>query len=339
MKRVTINDVAKVAGVSRQTVSRAMNDKGEISPDTKKRVMAAVRELGYQPNRMAQSMVTRRTRTVGVVLADITNPFFPEVAKGIQDTARSNDYNILLCNSADEEGVEIATLYSLAAQGVDGIILFAHQTTNAELQTFADGFDGPIVVVNRFFKHPKVQMIIVDNLKGAKTAVSHLINQGHTAIGFITNAVEHASQMRRVQGYKETLAEHGLPQPESWIAYTEPTLQGGYEAAKKLLQEHKDLTAVFTYNDLLAIGTMRACKEIGRRVPEDIEIIGFDDILLASMVAPTLSSVHVDKYKLGQTAMKHLLKLIDDKDEPFTTIHIDVELVLRESTKNLGNIA
>lgn len=333
MKRVTINDVAKVAGVSRQTVSRAMNDKGEISPDTKKRVMAAVRELGYQPNRMAQSMVTRRTRTVGVVLADITNPFFPEVAKGIQDIARNNEYNVLLCNSDEEAGTEIKTLQSLAAQGVDGIVLFAHQTPDAELKAFADGFGGPIVVVNRFFQHPNVNMIMVDNLKGAKTAVSYLVNQGHKNIGLITNAVEHASQRRRVQGYKETLAEHSLPQPAKWVARTEPTLQGGYEAAKKLLQENEEITAVFTYNDLLAIGTMRACQEIGRRVPEDIEIIGFDDILLASMVTPALSSVHVDKYELGQTAMKRLLNILQNPEGIWSSVNIDVSLVLRETTK------
>lgn len=331
MKRVTINDVAKAAGVSRQTVSRAMNDKREISPETKERVMIAVEQLGYQPNRLAQGMVTRRTRSVGLILADITNPFFPEVARGVQDTARDNDYNVLLCNSDEDPKVEVATLYSLAAQGVDGIILFAHKASDEDLLGFADNY-SPILIVNRVLEHPNIVQLMVDNLHGSRLAVAHLVGKGHVHIGMLANAFNNPDLIRRVQGYKAVLREHGMPLREEWIAQAAPTLQGGYECARRLLTEFGEITAVFTYNDLMAIGALRACQDMGRRVPEDVEIIGFDDILMASMVTPALSSVRVDKYQLGQMAITRLLDMIDHPEEHFSSIHMDVELVLREST-------
>ena len=331
MKRATIEDVAALAGVSRQTVSRAINNKGEISQATKEKVLAAVKELGYQPNRLAQGMVTQRTRTVGLVVPDITNLFFPEVARGVQDAGRLRDYNVLLCNTDDKPEEEIQTMYSLAAQRVDGIITMGSKASVKELTTFANTF-RPIVMINRFFEHPHVTVVDVDNFRGAVLAVNHLIDLGHVNIGMLANKDFTRSQLRRVQGYKQALQDHNLAINEAYILDAPPTLQGGYSALAELVKQHPEITAVFTYNDLMALGAIRAAYDLGKHVPTDIAIIGFDDIGMAAMFTPSLSSVRVDKYAIGQKAMSRILYMLDHPHDAYDTIHMEVALVVRESS-------
>ncbi|WP_420630254.1 LacI family DNA-binding transcriptional regulator [Candidatus Leptofilum sp.] len=331
MKRATIEDVAALAGVSRQTVSRAINNKGEISKTTKEKVMAAVAELGYRPNRLAQGMVTQRTRTVGLVVPDITNLFFPEVARGVQDEGRLHDYNVLLCNTDDKPEEEIKTMYSLAAQRVDGIITMGSKATTKELTVFANTF-RPIVFINRFFEHPHVSVINVDNFQGAHLAVSYLIKLGHRQIGMLVNEDFTRSQVRRVQGYQKALQDHGLSVVDAYLVDGAPTLQGGYAALSQLLSQFPQITAVFTYNDLMALGAIRAVHDLGKQVPADIAVMGFDDIGMAAMFTPSLSTVRVDKYAIGQLAMRRLLQMLDNPDTSSHTINIDVDLVIREST-------
>lgn len=331
MKRITIETVAQATGVSRQTVSRAMNDKGEISPETKERVLKAIQELGYQPNRLAQGMVTQRTKTVGLVMPDITNLFFPEVARGVQDAGRLHDYNVLLCNTDDEPEEEIRVLNSLAAQRVDGIFMIGSVADDVALAKFAD-FYSPIVMLNRFFEHPNVNLIIVDNERGAFLAVEHLIAQGRRTIGMLANLNFSRSQIRRVRGYEEALKHYGIPVDRSLIIGETSTLQGGYNALQQLMAIHPGVTAVFTYNDLMGLGAVRAARDLGKRVPEDIAVIGFDNIGMASMSTPSLSSIHVDKYAIGQKAMNRILDMLDRPDDSFATIEFGVELIQREST-------
>lgn len=331
MKRVTIEDVAQAAGVSRQTVSRAMNDKGEISPETKEHVLKTIQELGYQPNRLAQGMVTQRTKTVGLVMPDITNLFFPEVARGVQDAGRLHDYNVLLCNTDDDPEEEIRVLNSLAAQRVDGIFMIGSVADEAALTRFADIY-SPIVMLNRLFEHPNVNLIIVDNERGAFLAVEHLIAQGRRTIGMLANLNFSRSQIRRVRGYEEALNHYGIPMDRSLIIGETPTLQGGYNALQQLMAIHPGVTAVFTYNDLMGLGAMRAARDLGKCVPEDIAVIGFDNIGMASMATPSLSSIHVDKYAIGHKAMNRILDMLDRPDDSFATFEVGVELIQREST-------
>ena len=332
MKRVTIKDVAELAGVSRQTVSRAINDKGEISPATKERVMDAVEQLGYRPNRLAQGMVTQRTRTVGLVVPDITNPFFPEVARGVQDLARLNEYNVVLCNTDSGPEEEIKTLESLMAQGVDGIITFGNME-EVELQRFADKF-RPLILINRSIQHPNINLLLVDNARGAQLAVDHFANQQHRHIGMLTNTTTSHSNMRRVQSFQQAIANYQLPFDERYIVEAPANLEGGYQATRQLFDIIPEITAVFTYNDLMGIGALRACRDMGKQVPDECAIIGFDDIQLAAMVTPSLSTIHVDKYNIGQTAMERLLEMLEKPDTIFPPINLNVELILRESTLN-----
>ena len=330
MKRTTIEDVAQAAGVSRQTVSRAMNDKNEISQETKERVMRAVEELGYRPNRMAQSMVTQRTHMVGMLMADITNPFFPEVTRGVQDVAQANGYNVFVCNTDDRESLELQEMRSLAAQGVDGIIVFSHSASEENLRAFADTYQ-PMVFVNRALEHPHVSYMMVDNFLGAQLAVAHFATKQRTQIGMLTNNSATYLSSRRLIGFKKSLSDYSLPFAENRIIPEAPTLEGGYQAAHQLLDRYPEINAIFTYNDLMAIGALRACNERGRRVPEDIALIGFDDIQLARMTTPALSTIHVDKYALGQMAMNRVMEMINNPDETYPPIYINPELVIRET--------
>lgn len=328
---VTIEDVARVAGVSRQTVSRAMNDKDEISPATKEKVLAAIEKLGYRPNRLAQGMVTQRTGTVGLVVPDITNLFFPEVARGVQDAGRLHDYNVLLCNTDDDPREEMKTLRSLAAQRVDGIIMISSCADAAELASFIESY-APLVILNRRIEHPHVSSIMVDNMRGGFLATEHLISLGRRTVGMIASKAYKHSRMRRVEGYRQALLHYSLTPDDNLIVGGDATLKGGYDAMRQLAAQAQEVTAVFAYNDLIGLGAIRACHDLGKRVPADVAVIGFDDIGMAAMSNPSLSSIRIDKYDLGRRAMQRLLDMLDNPGIAYDTVYLDVELVPREST-------
>jgi LacI family transcriptional regulator len=328
---VTMRDVAQKAGVSIKTVSRVVNDQGEISDETRQRVMTAITELGYRPSRIARAMVTQRTHTVGMVIPDITNPFFPEVARGVQDLAQAKDYNVFICNTDEYGHEELQTLYSLADQAVDGIIVFTSIVSDEKLRAFADSF-RPIIAINRYFEHPNVGLVIVDNYRGARLAMAHLLEKGHTAIATLTGNSASPTKIRRVRGYSDALTEAGLPVNQNWIIPDTPNMTNGYQATRQLLTQYPQITAIFAYNDLLALGALRACFELGRRVPADCAVIGFDDIQFASMVTPSLTTVHYDKYALGQMAINRLFEMIETPQATFSSIDVEVKLMIREST-------
>lgn len=314
-----------------QTVSRAVNDKGEIRPETRERILKAVRELGYRPNRLARAMSTQQTHLVGLIVPNIMNPYFPEVLRGVQDEAITHDYNVLVCNSDDQPENELNILEVLASQGVDGIITFSSKIQARLLSKFADTF-RPLVFVNRFFEHPSTSLLRVDNMHGAQLAVDHFVKEGHTHIGMITNKDASFSTEPRVQGFVGKLKQHNRIVEDSKIVGASPTTNGGYQAATQLLNLRPEITALFAYNDLMAMGAIRACHDMGRAVPNDVSIIGFDDIQLASIYSPSLSSVRVDKYKLGRLALQRLLAMLDQPDAVYPPMHMSVELILREST-------
>jgi LacI family transcriptional regulator len=329
MKRITIDDVAKAAGVSRQTVSRAMNDKDEIKPETKARVMRAIKDLGYTPNRLAQGMVTRSTRTIGLVIGDVMNLFFAEVARGVQDVAQAHDYHVILYNTDNDGAIEERALRSLTAQGVDCIIGFIG-ISDEKLAAFADQ-NSPIVLINRAFHHPHVGTVIVDNRRGAKMAVAYLVQQKHTRIGMLTHNNLPPEQIRRVQGYREALTSAGVQSHEQWIGRGSPTLEGGYQAALALLTACPELSALFAYNDLMALGAVRAGRELGRTIPDDLAIVGYDDIVISALTNPALTTVRVHKYEIGRQAMQRFLTMQHEDLTSPELPEIEVELIIRES--------
>jgi len=329
---VTMRDVARQAGVSIKTVSRVVNNQAEISAETRQRVLAVIDELSYRPNKLAQGLVTQRTFAVGLVVGDITNPFFPEVARGVLDAAQTENYNVFLCNTDGNVQQELRTLESLAAHAVDGIIVYPSYDSENNLIAIAKAFH-PVVVINYTFDYPGVSNLMVDHRRGARLAVDYLAGKGHSRIGMLTGVQQPSlGRMRRIQGFREGLAAHDLLINDSWIMPSHgPTFESGYESARQLLSQHPEITAIFAYNDLLALGAIRACHDLGRRIPTDCAIVGFDDIQWAASASPSLTTIRINKYELGQQAMTRLLAMLVDPDDIFPTIYLDVELIERES--------
>ncbi|RPI58869.1 MAG: LacI family transcriptional regulator [Chloroflexi bacterium] len=331
---MTMRDVAQAAGVSIKTVSRVVNKQGEVSDETRRRVLATIQDLGYRPSKVARALVTQRTDTVGLILGDISNPFFSEVARGVLDTAQAEGYDVFLCNSDYDPEQEIRALHSLADHNVGGMIIFPCWENREKLRSFA-GLARSLVVVNRVFDpDPGMSLVLNDIRGGARLAVDHLAGKGHRSIGMLAGRAAPLQVMERVQGFREGLQAHGLPLVDDWIVADEckTDVERGYRAACRLVANHPQVTAVFAYNDLIAAGAIQACRELGRRVPGDLAIVGFDNIQFAAMVQPPLTTVHIDKYELGRQAVTRLMEMLNDPGSDLEPIHLDVELVIREST-------
>ena len=327
---VTLRDVAQDAGVSIKTVSRVVNNQGEISEATRQRVTASIEKLGYRPSKLARALVTQRTDTIGLVLGDITNPFFPEVARGVLDLAEPLGYDVFLCNSDGDHQREVRILHSLADHAVDGIIIFP--TFSLETMLGQVAVRGrPMVSVNRPFDGPWASSVMMHSYRGAKQAVNHLLAHQHRAIAMIAGQASDAPRLQRIKGYRDALLEHDVPVREEWILPGAPIQARGRESACELLMRYPEITAIFAYNDLLALGAMQACRELGRRVPDDCAIIGFDDIPLADSISPALTTVRVDKYELGRQAMNRLLQMLAEPGIELGPVWMDVELVVRQS--------
>ncbi|MEM7335302.1 MAG: LacI family DNA-binding transcriptional regulator [Chloroflexota bacterium] len=331
MKRgPTIDDVAKEAGVSRQTVSRAINNMTGISATTRERIMTIVDELGYRPNRLAQGMASKRSLTIGLIITDVTNPAHANVSRGIQDCAQSNNYNVFIRNTDSNKQNELEALNSFVSEGVDGIVLVGPRHTIDEIMNFADR-TLPIVVVHRYIKAPYVASILADVVGATKKALEYLFGAGHRSIGLITR-LGNLDNSNHLQGYKQAYQSRELTYSPDWVIQAERTLAGGYKGTQRLLSLNPEMTAIITYNDLMAIGAMKACSDMGRCVPDSVAIMGFDDIALSSYVTPSLSTIRFNGYEVGRVAMERLLDMVARPDVIFSPTLLDIELVIRDST-------
>lgn len=333
-QKATIRDVARVAGVSYQTVSRVINGKAEVKRDTRERVLGAMSQLNYRPSRIAQSLSTQRTYTIGLVVPNIANPYFSDVAHGLQHRARQHDYNIFLCNTGWDPVEELHVLNTLAAQQVDGIILHGSRCSEEELKSFLEMCRSPLILGGREFYGPGISTSATDDVQGATLAVKHLKAKGHTAIGLLVGekTAPTMSNARRLAAFRAALESCGLPIHEKWIRHGELTAPGGHSSAQQLLSCEREITALLAHNDLVAIGAIKACQEMGRNVPEDVAIIGFSDIDLAAMVTPTLTTIHIDTYSHGQQIMDRMLDMIDDPDREYPPLIAPADkLIVRES--------
>ncbi len=332
MKRPTMKDVASRADVSKSTVSHVINETRFVEDETKQRVLEAIKDLGYRPSMVARGLALQRTHTLGLVIVDMANPFFSELACGVLDAANAQGYDVFVCNSGAKVKAEMQALHSLADHNADGVIVFPSWRNEQRLREFAES-NRPLVVVNRDFQpHPDIGQIFMDTYKGARLAVDHLAGKGHRAIGMLAGYVAYSPVFRRVRGFDDAMAACGLPLRDGWVKpVAQPTIVRGREAAGELLAQHPELTAIFAYNDLLAMGAIQACQEMGRRVPEDCAIVGFDDIQMAELFTPSLTTVHVDKYELGRQAVTLLLKMLEEPETEIQPVFLDVRLVIRES--------
>jgi DNA-binding LacI/PurR family transcriptional regulator len=326
-----MRDVAQKAGVSIKTVSRVVNKQGEISEDTRQNVLKAINELGYRPSKIARALVTRRTDTIGLLIGDISNPYFSEVSRGVLVAAQEHDYDVFLCNTDFPDTVERA-VHSLIDHNIDGAIIYPTWDNLEWIQQFANQ-DLPIVLVNVDLEpRPGLAIILTDIKEGARIAVNHLYNQGHRNIGMIAGAVAPLDKIKRVQGYREALLANGLPFDSDLLILGLPIIDHGLNASKKLLTAHPEVTAIFCYNDLIAFGAMQGCAELGVRVPDECAIVGYDNIQFSAFVNPPLTSIHVDKYEIGAQAANCLLAMLEEPNKIFPQIKVNVSLIERAST-------
>ncbi len=334
-KKITIKDIARIAKVSHTTVSRALNDKSRIHPKTKERILSIAKELNYQPNFFARSLVTRRTRILGLVITTIANPFYTELAQGIETTARSLGYNIILCSTDYELSIEKQYIDMLRNKGVDGIIFTsAHLGDPNIIELAEEGF--PLILVNRRTYHPivkdKVDYVGVDNVLGGYLAVEHLIRLGHERIGIIGGSSESSVGFERVEGGKRAFETYGLEVKEEYFLEGDFLKESGYQGGKRFLKMEKPPTAIFATNDYMALGTYQALLEEGIRIPEEIALVGFNDIEFTSMRGIELTTIGQKKYEMGALAVKKLVERIEgDRTGSPKEIILEPELIIRKT--------
>jgi len=329
-QRITMADVASEAGVSLMTVSRVVNNKGEISDSTRQRVQTVINRLGYRPSDIARSLVTNRTGTIGLVVPDNSNPFFSEVARGVEQVAFEEGYSVFLCNTEEDPQRELAVLQSLEEKRVDGVILCSSRLEENELQTVLARHSA-VVLVNRRDPEGRFGAVLIDDVRGGRIIVEHLISRGHRKIGFLSGPARSFSGQQRAVGYRAALEAAGIPHRPEWERPCLPIVESGREVAHDLLSRHPEITALFCYNDLSAIGALHACADLGRRVPDDVAIAGFDDTPLAALVTPAVTTCRIPMTELGGQALRLLLDHIHNCTGRCQDVIIRPQLIIRAS--------
>ncbi|WP_054948725.1 catabolite control protein A [Numidum massiliense] len=330
---VTIYDVAREAGVSMATVSRVVNANPNVKPTTRKKVLDAIDRLGYRPNAVARGLASKKTTTVGVVIPDISGAFFAEVARGIEDIANMYHYNIILCNSDEKKEKEIRLINTLLEKQVDGLIFLGGEVTDEHKEAFRTT-SVPIVLTATFDDEKQWPSVNIDNLSAAIDATEILIDEGHKDIALISGPLtDPINGYSRYKGYRQALEAREIPFQEEYVRIGDYRYRSGMNVMKELLALDKPPTAVFAASDEMAVGAIHAIQDAGKRVPEDISVVGFDNIDIASMVRPLLSTIAQPMYDIGAVSMRLLTKLINKEsvEDPHVVLQYDV--MLRDSTK------
>lgn len=328
--RVTLEDVAREAGVSIMTVSRVMNNTGRISEETRTQVRAVAERLGYRPNRAARTLVTKRTMLIACIMPDITNPYFAEILQGVEDTAWQEGYNVLLMNTNENPDRECAVLAQLDDSTVDGVIACSSRIPDEQLIPLLRKHPA-VVTINRVLPKDIGSVVLSQRHIGhrAVLAAKYLYQTGRRRIGYL-QLVRGSSSFTSFDFVKALEAE-GITIDPAWCRRCPPVWKSGYEQGKMLLEEHPELEAVVGGNDLVTLGLMRAAIELGRKIPENLALVGADDILIASQVTPPLTTFRMDKYEIGAMASR-LLLLRMQGDYTYREMFFPEELVIRGTT-------
>lgn len=332
---VTIKDIAEKANVSITTVSMIINNKGDsFSEETRKKVLEIVKEMNYKPNALARSLVTKKTKTIGLILPDITNPFYPEIARAIEDVANSLGYNLILCNTDNKVEKEIEYIEILKEKYVDGIIFTTSSFSNT--RKFKDTIgDIPILILDENLDMEYTHGVFVDNIEGGYLAGKHLLDLGHRNIACITGPLVSKNSLDRLKGLEKAFLDYGFQIDENLIIEGSFKVESGMEAIDRL--KWGSYTALFASNDMMAYGAYKALKGRGIRIPEDISIVGFDDLVFSQILEPGLTTIRQPTYKIGLTAIQILIDLIEEKNIDDKIIIYKPELIIRDSTKKIGS--
>ncbi|ENM5899966.1 substrate-binding domain-containing protein [Vibrio mimicus] len=332
----TMKDIARLAGVSTSTVSHVINKSRFVSDEIAERVNNAAQQLNYAPSALARSLKMNRTKTIGMLVTTSTNPFFGEVVKGVERSCYHKGYNLILCNTEGDNQRMKASINTLLQKRVDGLLLMCSTLEGERLDVFDRYPDIPVVVMDWgpiLFASDKIQ----DNsLQGGYMAAKHLIECGHREIGCITGPlIRHQAQMR-YEGYKRALSEKGIAINPDWIVESDFECEGGYNAFEKLCERGKLPSALFVCNDMMAMGVIQAANLRGLRVPDDLSLIGYDDVHIAKFMSPALTTIHQPKYRLGKAAIDTLLYRLENPDTTAQVVQLEPTLVARGSVRKLG---
>jgi LacI family transcriptional regulator len=331
--RVTIADVAREAGVSMMTVSRVVNNKEGVSQETRQTIEEVIHKLDYHPNILARGLATQRTGTLGLIVPDISNPFFSGVARGVERAASAEGYSILVCDTEEDPQRELDVLELLLEKWVDGLVLCSSRLEQQKLQSILAQYPAAVLVNKQLESennHFSVGCALINDTAGGQMATNHLIKSGHKAIGFLSGPPISQSGRWREEGYQRALMEAGLPCRPELVSPCGPTVEEGQRAAIELLVAHPEITALFCYNDLVAVGVIQACKTSGRVIPDELAIVGYDDIILAPLVTPSLTTCRVEREELGRLATGLLLERLGGCAECEKRI-LQPELIIRAS--------
>ncbi|HXW44599.1 MAG TPA: LacI family DNA-binding transcriptional regulator [Streptosporangiaceae bacterium] len=330
---VKLRDVARLAGVHPATASRALNPETRllVSEETANRVLAAAAQLGYRPNPVARSLRTRRSHTVGVIIPDLTNPLFPPIVRGLEDRLAANDYVALIANTDNDDARERRIFEEMRVRQVDGLAVAAAHLSDPLLEEAArEGV--PVVLMNRS-AGKNLPAVTVDDDRGIKLALRHLISLGHQKIAHIAGPQDTSTGRARYQGFLSAMADAGLEVPPERVAYASGfSISEGRRCSREILEAARDCTAVAAGNDLLAIGCYNVLDEAGLRCPDDISVVGFNNMPFIDMLRPPLTTVGFSHYQVGTEAARLLLERMHRQAEGAEVLFLEPELIVRGST-------
>jgi len=329
----TIRDIAKLANVSIATVSAVINSSAYVSPLLKRRVTKALKELDYFPNDIARSLRSKKTRSLGVIIPDITNPFFTSVVRGIEDVANNFGYTVILCNSDEDHNKEKVYINMLRSKHIDGLLLAA-AGVNVK---YGESPNFPIIYINRIPLNPNVDSVVVNNFKGAYEATHYLIQLGHTRIGMISGMPGLYTTTERLRGYKEAMASSKVSIVKDFLKQGDGRLASGYEKGKELLRLHKNPTAIFVTNNLMTLGLIKVIDELHLLCPQDVSIVSFDEVEWTDVFHPKLTTVAQPAYEMGKQSAELLISRIEGKvTKGIKRIILEPTLIIRESCRKLS---
>ena len=326
---ITIKDIARQAGVSVATVSYVVNKSRWVSPELTERVLKAIEQQGYSPNAVARSLRQKRTKTIGLIVPDSSNPFFAEIAKGVEDAGFEAGYSVILCNSNASLDRELVYLDLLQSKRVEGIIFIATTAQVNQIRPIVNS-GIPVVIFYRDIPGLEVDTFRIDNLKAGYLATRHLIELGHRKIACIQPASPVTPSSERVEGYKQALSEAGLSWNDQLMPRGDNRVSGGKAAAQKLADSGLSFSAIFSANDAMAIGAMRTLRDLGYQIPLNVSIVGVDDIILASYTEPPLTTVAQPKYEAGCQAIEFLIDRIEGRStQGPRNVELEIQLTIR----------
>jgi LacI family transcriptional regulator len=328
---LNMKDIAKLAGVSTATVSRVINNDPRVRKETRQEVEKIIEKFGYRRNLLARKLAMKRTSTIGVLLSDITNPFYSEIARGIEDEARQGGYTVMFGSTDNNSKIQQEYIDLFLEQRVDGIMFGSVSLEDPDVERlFKEDF--PFVLINRKVDTIKTDFIVLDNVKGAYMITEYLIKLGHRRIGIIHGPLNYSTGVDRLRGYKEALWKHAIKDDSELMKPGDFQQESGYLAFKKFCQIKNPPTAVFASNDFMALGALEAASEFGVKIPEDIALVGFDDIDFVSFKFVDLTTVSQRKYEMGTKGTQLLIRKIENSGNWVPQeIYLEPKLIIRSS--------